>query len=232
MKEDLIKIARDGKSIGEYSLTDLGLALLDKDVLLSDQYWRPGMKDWEKVQLIAKEAEEAAHQLQIQVRSKFSRRISPKFPQLGPPVLRALGANEMIPISPMSRLHLMLGCFALGWSLYVFYYGKKLGDMLSRLILESQESFSKGANPETFSQGVSEAVGELCNYFLLIPVAFTVSKVTYFIVLGKRREGDNKLINKGDRFFFAAFVIGFCACLYALWQPGVAATVLRASRSS
>lgn len=216
MSQALIKIARDGKSIGEFSLTDLGLALRAKTVHLSDYYWRPGMKDWERVQLIATEAERAASSAPT-------------------PSSAGMETKENTASSPMSRLHLTIGGVALVYSVGLFLYAKSLGDLLSRQILASRGFDSEGrffAQHVVDPQQVAEAIGELFTYALLILVACIVSKGTYFIVLGKRREADNKPINKGDAFFVAAIVIGFCAFCYALWQPGVAATVSRASRSS
>jgi hypothetical protein len=214
MSQALIKIARAGKSIGEYSLTDLGLALRAKTVLLSDYYWRPGMKDWERVQLIATEAEGAV---------TLTASPAPTPPSAG------METKEITATSPMSRLHLTIGGVALVYSLWLFLFAKTLGDLFSRLIV----GMEMGDVPslET-AQVVARAVGKLITYALLILVAWIVSKVTYFIVLGKRREADNKPIKYGDAFFVAAIVIGFCAIFYALLQPGVNATVLRASRSS
>ncbi len=56
MSSDLIRIARDGKTIGEYALADLGRAIKAKTVLATDYYWRSGMTGWERVELIAAEA--------------------------------------------------------------------------------------------------------------------------------------------------------------------------------
>lgn len=56
MRPKLIRIARDGKTIGEYTLADLGRAIKAKTVLATDYYWRSGMTGWERVELIVKEA--------------------------------------------------------------------------------------------------------------------------------------------------------------------------------
>ena len=58
MSDPLIKIARDGKTIGEYSLADLGRALRAETVLPTDHFWRVGMEGWERVRYIADTAEE------------------------------------------------------------------------------------------------------------------------------------------------------------------------------
>ena len=58
MTTSLIKISRDGKEIGEYTLADLGRAIRADRVRLSDYYWRSGMTDWESVKKIAPRAEE------------------------------------------------------------------------------------------------------------------------------------------------------------------------------
>jgi hypothetical protein len=63
MPPSLIKITREGKPIGEYSLAELGRAIRKDSVLLSDHYWRPGMTDWERVQYIAEDAEEVVDRL-------------------------------------------------------------------------------------------------------------------------------------------------------------------------
>jgi TPR repeat protein len=56
MKTSLVKIARDGKTIRECTLADLGRAISDKTILPTDYYWRSGMSGWERVELIAAEA--------------------------------------------------------------------------------------------------------------------------------------------------------------------------------
>ncbi|MCX8512555.1 MAG: hypothetical protein ORN83_12425 [Chthoniobacteraceae bacterium] len=56
MSAPLIQIARNGKTLGEYTLVDLGRAIRSKSVLPTDHYWRKGMKSWDKVYFIATEA--------------------------------------------------------------------------------------------------------------------------------------------------------------------------------
>ena len=54
----LIQVARDGKIIGDFTLSSLGQALRDEVVLKTDHYWREGKSDWERVSYIADEAED------------------------------------------------------------------------------------------------------------------------------------------------------------------------------
>jgi hypothetical protein len=206
MSQALIKIARDGKSIGEYSLTDLGLALRAKTVLLSDYYWRPGMKDWERVQLIVTEAEGAV---------TLTASSAPTPPSAG------METKEITANSPMSRLHLTIGAFDLVYSLCLFLYGIYLGVVLSREVARGPASARPFFNPEVYSR-IDKTSGELLIYAALILGAFIVSKLTYFIVLGKRREADNKPIKTGDAFFIAAIVIGFGAFIYVSYLRGLA----------
>ncbi len=208
MTQALIKIARDGKGIGEYSLTDLGLALRAKTVLPSDYYWRPGMKDWEMVQLIATEAEGAV---------TLTASSAPTPPTAG------METKETTATSPMSRLHLVIGVVALLCSLPFFLFMKWIGDDIPSQ-MEWARSMDKGKLGYDLVEATESSalrwVLTCCTYFTLsILVAWIVSKVTYFIVLGKRREADIKLNKIGDAVFVAAIVIGFCGYLYALWHP-------------
>jgi hypothetical protein len=74
MSTDNIRIARNGKTIGDFNLAGLGSALRNKSVLPTDHYWRNGMNSWERVSLIADEALAAAPAAPLSMNSKNSRK--------------------------------------------------------------------------------------------------------------------------------------------------------------
>jgi len=73
MSADSIRIARNGKTIGDFNLAGLGTALRNKSILLTDYYWRNGMNSWERVSLIADEALAAAPAATLPAKSKLAR---------------------------------------------------------------------------------------------------------------------------------------------------------------
>jgi len=50
-----IRVARKGKDLGEFSLAELSQKWVEGAVVMSDDYWRPGMRAWGKLQDIREE---------------------------------------------------------------------------------------------------------------------------------------------------------------------------------
>ena len=74
MSTENIRIARNGKSIGDFKLSELGKALRTKTILPTDHYWRTGMNSWERVELIVDEALAATSTNPGSINSKLSRK--------------------------------------------------------------------------------------------------------------------------------------------------------------
>ena len=74
MSTENIRIARNGKAIGDFKLSELGKALRTKTILPTDHYWRTGMNSWERVELIVDEALAATSTNPGSINSKLSRK--------------------------------------------------------------------------------------------------------------------------------------------------------------
>ena len=197
MIEAHVKIARDGKTLGEYSLSDLGRALRSKAVLLTDHYWRPGMKEWASVEAIAKEAEEAV----------------PTSDAPTPPRL---------PSSGWAKLHILLGICAVIISISLWDRAEGVKIEWSR-----QADIYMDYHPERNINDFKfdgRGVGNYRSLFReLVPltlIMWIVSRFGFFVVWGDNRSADIKLLRIGDAFFAGALMNVAFAAYRFLIQPG------------
>lgn len=208
MIEAHVKIARDGKTLGEYSLSDLGRALRSKAVLLTDHYWRPGMKEWASIEAIAKEAEEAV----------------PTSDAPTPPRL---------PPSGWALFHLILSICAIIASFRVWDDGKVTSNQLSshfgfqdhinklREPSVDHESSSKlPASQELIFAGASKFRHSFQLFGSATLILWIITRGGYLFVISERRSADKKLIMIGDALFAGALMNVAFAAYRFLIQPG------------
>ena len=218
MSISLIKIARDGKVVRECTLAELGLALRAKTILPTDHYWRPGMKDWERVSVIATEAGDEF------VRSEEQIVKQPPIEQPTPNVAEAQP-------SAMSRLHLSLGAITTVYAFFFYFYAEALGQQLSKRLQPFSGEAGRSRAYLNVAERVLDETSELFGMFFLIIIAYIFSRVVYFIVRGKRCEADRKPLRIGEALFTLAFLVGAFVYIKTMMMPGIFGAIVSAGRS-
>ena len=200
MSSPLIKIARDGKTIGEYTLADLGQALRAKTILPTDHYWREGMKAWERVHFIAAEAEAAIP------------KAAPS-PPPPPPKSAIAGSTSTQEASIAGRLYLVLGALAFPAALLtILSILPEIKDRVAMFRLMPPGDTHRLRVAEVI-EGLMEQQMEACYCFI---GAWILSRLLYFVIKGKVAEADAKKVQYGNALFMASVVALVLSISYAM----------------
>ena len=191
MSDPLIKIARDGKAIGEYSLADLGRALRAKTILPTDHYWRPGMSAWERVHFIATEAEAA-----------IPREVSPPPPPAG----SASSAEASVP----ARLYFVLGAVSIPVSAVIALMD--VNDVRERMnIFQSLDA--SNIHKLKIAQAIEDVGAQQLETAFWFASLWAVARLGYYVLKGKTPPDDEAKIKSGRSLFatgLLCLLLAFC----------------------
>jgi hypothetical protein len=211
MSSSLIKIARDGKDIGEYSLAALGRVLRGKSILLSDHYWRTGMTDWGRVDEIAAAAEDALTEELVKNGGSATQSLREK---LNP---------NWATSSPLARLYLTLSAPALLYALISIAYAMDFAPRLSAKAMTFRSH--DGANYLQFSALVASYMHNLGEPGLHIFTCWVLAGLLYLVVMGKSQTPDRKSLQLGTAGFLLAFILWLFTYSLTFNQPGIETAV-------
>lgn len=194
MSNPLIKIARDGKTIGEYSLADLGLALRAKTVLPTDHYWRPGMSAWERVHFIATEAEAA-----------IPREVSPP----PAPAVSVASAEASVP----GRLYFVLGAISIPVAAVIALMD--VTDVRERMnIFQSLDA--SNIHKLKIAQALEDVGAQQLETAFWFASLWAVARLGYYVLKGKTPPDDEAKIKSGRSLFATGLLCLLLAICYTV----------------
>lgn len=213
MSNPLIKIARDGKTIGEYSLADLGLALRAKTVLPTDHFWRQGMKDWERVSVIATEAEAS-----IPIEGA-----SPPPPTSNSSTNGSEASSEA---SIAGRLFFVLGAISVPVSVIITLIN--VSDVSERMSVFRSLDIDNPLKLK-IARGVDNVVGQQLETAFWFAVLWAIARLGYYVLKGKTTPNDEAKIKSGRSLFGVSL---FCLLLAVFYSGATTGQALRFAERS
>jgi len=206
MTPPLIKIARDGKTIGEYTLADLGQALRAKTILPTDHFWRPGMTAWERVHFIAEEAEAAIPR---------EATATPPPPSIPPSVGSASSVEASVP----GRLYFVLGAISIPVAAVIALLD--VTDVRERMdIFKSLDA--SNVHKLKIAQALEDVGAQQIETVFWFAVLWAVARLGYYVLKGKTPPDDEAKIKSGRSLFATGLLCLLLAFCYSVATTSVA----------
>ena len=192
-----IHISRGGAVIGKYSPAVLLALIKSRQVLPTDAYWRAGMTAWAEVftlDLSSLETPQPAKETEMPKVAEAPAAAAPVAPPEG----------DKPEASPAGRLYLALGLLAVPVATVVSLLNKSELTDLASIFLALPEG-----SPKRFKVAdlIADVGGEMVGTVFLVLAAWAVAAIIYFVIRGRGKKEDEKVIYYGNCGFLGAAVI-------------------------